>query len=113
MGEAIAARSACPWSSCCLLAQHPALDGFLQRFDACLHSQLGHLPQKLRAHPAPQGAHCIAQLWYTTHRSVLGMIGPRTCVHSSITSIMLATCFLLLGCYVLPTTDASFLLVLH
>src|SRR6266849_5211029 len=29
MGEAIAARSVCSWSSCCLLAQHPALDGFL------------------------------------------------------------------------------------
>ncbi len=46
MGEVIATRATCPGL---LLAQHPTCDGLLQGLDSCLHPQLSHLPQQLRA----------------------------------------------------------------
>ena len=49
MREAIAAQLAHSWSSCLLLAQEATPHGLLQGLSACLHSQLGHLPQQLRS----------------------------------------------------------------
>ncbi len=53
MGEVIAARAAYHWSSCFLLAQDATCDGLFQGLDACLHLQLGHLPQQPRARLGP------------------------------------------------------------
>ena len=64
MGEAIAAQVSFSWFSGFLLAQDATGDGLLQGLDACLHLDLGHLPQQPGTGPSQEhrtGHHQLAR----------------------------------------------------